>query len=277
MPYKNPHPLYYIWAKIRYRARRAGTYICPEWDNFKTFLSDVGERSEEGMILTLKNDSAGYVPGNLVWVAEKNRRSIKTGWKPTVTHPLYTTWRGMIDRCYNPNNPYYRSYGGRGIYICDRWKNDFHLFVSDMGERPKNTSIDRINNDGNYEPSNCRWATKKEQQSNRRVTRLISFNGETKPLKHWADDLCVKPDTIAERLERGCSLSVALTVKRLPANMEGLKLGGKASGAVKQNKTHCKHGHEFTRSNTYISKEGWRSCRKCRLIRQLKPSRTITI
>lgn len=229
------------------------------------------------MILTLKNDSAGYVPGNLVWVAEKNRRSIKTGWKPTVTHPLYTTWRGMIDRCYNPNNPYYRSYGGRGIYICDRWKNDFHLFVSDMGERPKNTSIDRINNDGNYEPSNCRWATKKEQQSNRRVTRLISFNGETKPLKHWADDLCVKPDTIAERLERGCSLSVALTVKRLPANMEGLKLGGKASGAVKQNKTHCKHGHEFTRSNTYISKEGWRSCRKCRLIRQLKPSRTITI
>ena len=79
----------------------------------------------------------------------------------------YRIWQGMIYRCSNPNLRIYKYYGGRGITVCERW-HEFENFLQDMGERPKGLSIDRINNDGNYEPGNCRWATTSEQASNQR-------------------------------------------------------------------------------------------------------------
>ena len=79
----------------------------------------------------------------------------------------YNSWSSMRQRCLNSNYPQYRYYGGRGIAICSQWS-DFNVFLRDMGPRPKRTSIDRINNNGNYEPTNCRWATPKQQTANRR-------------------------------------------------------------------------------------------------------------
>lgn len=83
-------------------------------------------------------------------------------------HPLYSTWYGMKQRCNNPKDPKYKYWGARGISVCERWMNSFKAFVEDMGERPEGTTIDRINNDGNYEPCNCRWASYVEQNRNQR-------------------------------------------------------------------------------------------------------------
>lgn len=94
----------------------------------------------------------------------------------------------------------YPRYGGRGIKICDRWQNSFNNFLEDMGPTFKNgLSLDRIDNDGNYEPSNCRWATNKEQQNNKRTNRLITINGITKNLTQWIDETHLKRSTVYMR------------------------------------------------------------------------------
>ncbi len=82
-------------------------------------------------------------------------------------HPLYGAWQSMLQRCENPNSTGFINYGGRGIIVCERW-HSFPDFLADMGERPADMSLDRIDNDGNYEPSNCHWATWKEQEANKR-------------------------------------------------------------------------------------------------------------
>jgi hypothetical protein len=89
-------------------------------------------------------------------------------------HPLYQTHNAMKHRCSNPNHKRWMGYGGRGIKVCDRWLGDdgFKNFLEDMGERPEGTTLDRINNDGNYEPTNCRWATDSEQNKNRRKNTI---------------------------------------------------------------------------------------------------------
>jgi len=94
-------------------------------------------------------------------------------WNGKAPSREYSAWSGMKYRCLYPNNAAFRNYGGRGITVCAEWKNDFVRFLKDMGRCPKGRSLDRINNDGNYEPNNCRWATRKQQNNNRRPETIV--------------------------------------------------------------------------------------------------------
>ena len=119
-------------------------------------------------------------------------------------HPDYYLWAGMVDRCTKPWNKSFPKYGGRGIKICKEWMN-FKVFLSDMGSRPAGRSLDRIDNNGNYEPANCRWATKKEQQNNTRRCRFLSIGKQTKTMTQWANETKLSITTIRKRVKRGWS------------------------------------------------------------------------
>jgi hypothetical protein len=108
-------------------------------------------------------------------------------------HPLYQTWRKMLDRCYRKNDNYYHAYGARGIYVCDRWKK-FWNFVEDIGVRPDGKTMDRIDNNGPYCKENFRWATPREQSQNTRRNVFLTFQGITKCLTEWSREF-------------GCSIS----------------------------------------------------------------------
>ena len=140
--------------------------------------------------------------------------------------PTYLIWRGMLQRCQNPGSRIYKYYGGRGIAICERWQK-FENFAADMGERPDGLTIDRINNDGNYEPSNCRWASKKEQSQNSSRKRLVAFNGVTKNLCEWTELLQLDLKAVRQRLRNGWSPELAFTkpvVKRSRLMVSGIVL-----------------------------------------------------
>jgi hypothetical protein len=114
----------------------------------------------------------------------------------------YGVWNHMLSRCRNPNVINYERYGARGIKVCERWQ-IFDNFLEDMGEPPEGTSIDRIDNNGNYEPGNCRWATLKEQNRNRRNNIKIDFNGETLVLADWAKRFDIPYSVMLWRYRKG--------------------------------------------------------------------------
>lgn len=124
--------------------------------------------------------------------------------------PEYIAWDGMIQRCSNPNNRRWKDYGGRGIKVCERWRR-FENFFADMGERPEGKSLDRYpDNDGNYEPGNCRWATPKQQQNNTRAVRIIEHEGMRGTVTEMAIRNGIKPHTLTCRLLRGWGVEDAL-------------------------------------------------------------------
>ncbi len=119
------------------------------------------------------------------------------------------TWQSMLNRCRNPNAVDYARYGGRGILVCERWL-DFQLFLQDMGERPEGRSIDRIDPDGNYEKSNCRWATAKEQSANRKNTRWVTIDNIRMTLSDAERKFGVISSTISRRIKRGWTAKEAI-------------------------------------------------------------------
>lgn len=140
------------------------------------------------------------------------KRRYRHGHKPAGgTTREYTIWRNMRSRCVNPSDPNYVKYGARGIHICDEWRMDFVNFLRDMGRCPDGCSIERIDNDGHYEPGNCRWATAKEQANNRRSSRYITHDGETLTLSQWADRAGIRLQTLHFRLKLGWTVERALT------------------------------------------------------------------
>lgn len=125
------------------------------------------------------------------------KRARYTGQKK---HPLYTTWVMMKQRCNNPNNPKFKNYGARGVKVCERWLDKelgFDNFCVDMGRKPEHTSLDRVDNNGDYEPLNCRWATAHVQMGNRRNSRLFVGVAQETGTSKWSATLNV--DKVAYR------------------------------------------------------------------------------
>lgn len=141
-------------------------------------------------------------------------RKIQHGHSPHRTKSAeYRSWTSMNTRCSNPNVGSWKNYGGRGIQVCDRWR-DFSMFLSDMGLRSEGTSLDRINNDGNYEPGNCRWATTPEQRMNTSRSRILRHGGKAMALTMWSRITGLSARLISSRLDRGWSIDSALTTPK---------------------------------------------------------------
>lgn len=133
-------------------------------------------------------------------------------WRNGKREKLYVIWCDIIQRCFDKNLKNYHRYGGRGITICDEWRHDYPAFRSwalSNGYK-EGLSIDRINNNGNYEPNNCRWTTMVVQSRNKENTVFLFHNGERKPLMEWSESLGIKQSTIRERIRRGWEIEKAL-------------------------------------------------------------------
>ena len=141
-----------------------------------------------------------------------NLRNTKHGQSKT---RLYATWQNMKNRCYYEGFIEFDRYGGRGIEVCQEWRDNFVPFYewAMASGYAEGLTLDRIDNDGNYCPENCRWLTKKAQQNNRSNNRYLTYNGKTQSVAQWAEELGVCAKTIRTRISRGWSIEKALLKK----------------------------------------------------------------
>lgn len=139
-------------------------------------------------------------------------RATKHGGKTDgVASREYKSWQDAKSRCFNPNNINYKNYGGRGITMCLEWRDDFREFFSHMGPCPKGKSLDRIDNEKNYEPGNCQWASRAQQNANQRRSRKMTYLGKTQSACEWCKELGLNPGTVYQRLFYGWSDERALS------------------------------------------------------------------
>ncbi len=204
------------------------------------FIDLTGKKINNFTVLSrAPNDKSGGTRWNCLcecgkefsnWAANISKNKVKSCgcWRKkmagtySITHGMSHTkehkaWLHLRERCNNPKDPMYPNYGGRGIKVCKRWQNSFINFFNDVGLAPsKKHSIDRIDNNQDYKPGNCKWSTSFEQARNRRNNRLFSFNGETKCLPEWAEIYGLKSRFLYKRVvTNGWSIEKALTTPKL--------------------------------------------------------------
>lgn len=192
---------------IRYFGSKDGnaTWLC---------LCDCGTiKSIAGSALRGKTKSCGCLWRENLTKPKHKKHGHMTGGIATLT---YSSWASMFSRCSdNPKRDKYKYYAARGITICERWT-DFNNFMTDMGERPsRNHTIERIDNNGNYEPSNCKWATKGEQARNTSRNITLSFDGKSMVVSEWARFLGIEQSTIFNRYHRGFPIEKVLSTINL--------------------------------------------------------------
>lgn len=190
--------------------------------NFFTVLGP-GKRSRRGAFQwrckcvcgNFRDLGTGEIKGRRVYSCGCKKRELKALRLRThgmTGHRAYGIWRAMIQRCEYLKAKSFRRYGGRGIVVCEKWRNSFLDFLKDMGIPPKGLSLHRVNNNGNYEPGNCVWADDKTQCLSKSNNHLITFNGETKTITEWANEIGVKTRTMFARIRCGIPIEIALTV-----------------------------------------------------------------
>lgn len=179
--------------------KRRGVFVCPYCGNkFETIVNNVG--------------SGHTTSCGCNMVKKRSEKLIKHGHCIGGKHSSeYTSYKEMMDRCYNVKNEEYHNYAGRGIYVCDRWKDGFKNFIDDMGLKPgKDYSIERVDNNGIYEPTNCKWADDFEQANNTRRNKFLTFNGKTQTHAQWSRELNIPETTIKSRRQRGLTVEEIL-------------------------------------------------------------------
>lgn len=178
--------------------RRKAVFLC-DCGNRKVILVESVSEGKTGSCGCLRSE-------------ESSSRLIKHGnAKRGNESPTWATWQSMRRRCAYKNSNRWDMYGGRGITVCDRWRDSFEAFLEDMGPRPEGCSIDRIDNSKGYSKENCRWASAKEQARNRKSSVLIEFNGKTQCITEWAEEIGIAVGTLYQRLHKGWSVEKALT------------------------------------------------------------------
>lgn len=177
-------------------------------------------------------------------------------------------WVAIWERCYLPDNPSYEYYGARGIHVCQEWM-DFQAFYSFWGDPPfEGATIGRINNDGNYEPSNCEWQTQEQQNNNTRRSRLITWNGKTQSIRDWAAEYNIGTRRLWERLKRGWNMERALMTPcvkgfqgELNERREQRKQEWALKGQLYQARSKYRRGHRLSlHLQDLLAKEGVNPC-----------------
>lgn len=187
---------------------------------YKSFSSIISELKKEGTPIAVRRNRLDYMQTTYVLCTEEDAEAdrFKPRYNYTNNRRLWEIWRHMRERCDSPYHKSYADYGGRGISVCDEWEQSFEAFAEwayangyDDDAPFMQCTIDRIDLNGNYEPSNCRWATMKEQCNNRRNNRVLTHNGKSQTLIAWSEETKIPYSTLWRRINKGWSVERALT------------------------------------------------------------------